>query len=92
MLGAAVSDSAALKSSKQVGAVLEKVNAGSAAAKAGLAKGDVIIDFNGVPISDASDLTAAVRTYAAGEKIKLTYPRGGASHTVSVTLDALPSN
>ncbi len=91
MLGASVSDSAAAKSSKQVGAILEKVNGGSAAAKAGLAKGDVIIDFNGVPISDASDLTAAVRTYGAGEQIKLTYLRGGSSHTVSVTLDALPA-
>jgi putative serine protease PepD len=89
MLGASVSDSAAAKNSKQVGALLQKIANGSAASKAGLAVGDIIIDFNGIPISDASDLTAAVRTYAAGSKVELTYIRGGNQKTVTVTLDAL---
>ena len=91
MLGAAVSDAASVKSSKQVGAVIEKVTADSAAQKGGLAAGDIVIDFNGTPISDASDLTAAVRTYAAGSKATVTYLRGGASRTATVTLDALPA-
>jgi putative serine protease PepD len=91
MLGAAVSDAASIKSSKQVGAVIEKVTASSAAEKGGLAKGDIVIDFNGVPISDASDLTAAVRSFAAGSKVTVTYLRGGTSHTASITLDSLPA-
>jgi putative serine protease PepD len=91
MLGAAVSDAASIKSSKQVGAVIEKVTASSAAEKGGLAKGDIVIDFSGVPISDASDLTAAVRSFAAGSKVTVTYLRGGTSHTASVILDSLPA-
>jgi putative serine protease PepD len=89
MLGASVSDAAAAKSSKQVGALLRKVTSGSAAAKAGLSAGDIIIDFSGIPIADASDLTAAVRTFAAGTKVQVTYLRGGSEKTVTVTLDAL---
>ena len=91
MLGAAVSDAASLKSSKQVGAVIQKVTSNSAAQKGGLAAGDIVIDFNGTPISDASDLTAAVRSFAAGSKVTVTYLRGGAERTATVTLDALPA-
>jgi putative serine protease PepD len=91
MLGAAVSDAASVKTSKQVGAILQKVTDSSAAQKGGLAAGDIVIDFNGVPISDASDLTAAVRSYASGAQVKVTYLRGGTSHTATVTLDALPA-
>jgi putative serine protease PepD len=89
MLGASVSDAAAAKNSKQVGALLQKITSGSAASKAGLSAGDIIIDFNGIPISDASDLTAAVRTFAAGTKVQVTYLRSGSEKTVTVTLDAL---
>jgi len=88
-LGATVSDESAQQGSTQVGAVLGAVSAGSAAAKAGLAKGDIVIDFNGTPISGASDLTAAVRTQAAGATVKVTFLRNGQRNTVSVTLDAL---
>ncbi len=88
-LGASVADEAAQKGSTQVGALLKEVVAGSAAANAGLAAGDIIIEFNGTPISGASDLTAAVRSNAAGSKATVVYVRGGKTNTVEVTLDAL---
>lgn len=88
-LGASVADESAQKGSTQVGALLATVSAGSAADKAGLKKGDIVIEFNGVPITGASDLTAAVRTEPAGGKASLVYVRDGKQKTVEVTLDAL---
>jgi putative serine protease PepD len=91
MLGAQVTDAASTQGSTQVGATLAKVNSGSAADKGGLKAGDIVIEFNGTPITGASDLTAAVRTEAAGAKAEVTYLRGGSKHTTTVTLDTLPA-
>lgn len=88
-LGATVADESAQQGSKQVGAVLGAVVAGSAAANAGLEKGDVIIDFAGSPITGASDLTAAVRFQPAGAQVKVVYLRNGKQNTANVTLDSL---
>lgn len=90
-LGATVADQAAQRGSTQVGALLGSVTQGSAAAKAGLKKGDIVIEFNGTPITGASDLTAAVRTEPAGGKATIIYLRNGKQSSVTVTLDALPS-
>jgi putative serine protease PepD len=91
MLGAQVTDASSAKGSTQVGATLAKVNSGSAADKGGLKAGDIVIEFNGTPITGASDLTAAVRTEAAGAKAEVIYLRGGSKHTATVTLDTLPA-
>ncbi len=91
MLGAQVTDAASTQGSTQVGATLAKVNSGSAADKGGLKAGDIVIEFNGTPITGASDLTAAVRTEAAGAKAEVTYLRGGSKRTTTVTLDTLPA-
>jgi len=91
LLGASVGDAANVQGSDTVGAVIADVSNGGAAAKAGLKKGDVITEFNGVPITGATDLTAQVRALAGGADTKLTYVRGGDSHTISVTLGTLSS-
>jgi putative serine protease PepD len=68
------------------GAQIGEIIAGSPAAKAGLKKGDVITAFNGAPIIDADGLTSHVTQSQVGDKVTITYRRGSATHTVTVTL------
>ena len=91
LLGATVGNAASAANSTTVGALINEVTAGGAAAKAGLKSGDVITNFNGIPITDANDLTAQVRALAAGGTADLTYVRDGKSVTVSVTVGELSS-
>ncbi|TFD80905.1 PDZ domain-containing protein [Cryobacterium psychrophilum] len=90
LLGASVSN-AASDSSGTVGALIREVSSGGAAEKVGLRKGDVVINFNGLPITDPNDLTAQVRALPAGGTADLTYVRDGKTATVSVTLGELSS-
>ncbi|WP_067456960.1 trypsin-like peptidase domain-containing protein [Actinomadura macra] len=54
--------------------------------KAGMKPGDVITALDGKPIEDATDLIAQIRSRAPGDRIKVTYQRGGKESTVEVTL------
>jgi putative serine protease PepD len=86
LLGAKVSDAASAKGSTIVGGRLEEVVGGGAAEKAGLKAGDVVLKFNGFPVTDASDLTALVRTSAAEETVTVQILRDGKTQDVTVTL------
>ncbi len=88
LLGASVTTATSDKSSV-VGALIVDVTSGGGADKAGLKKGDVVTSFNGLPITDSTDLTAQVRTMAPGSTTKLSYVRGDQSNTVTVTLGTL---
>ncbi len=90
LLGASVKD-ASSSTSSTVGALISEVTSGGAAAKAGLSAGDVITSFNGIPITDAIDLTAQVRALAAGGTADLSYVRNDKSFTLSVTVGELSS-
>jgi putative serine protease PepD len=90
LLGASVT-SASSENSETVGALISEVSAGGAAQDAGLKAGDVVTNFNGIPITDATDLTAQVRTLAGGDTAELTYVRDGKSVTVTVTVGELTS-
>ncbi|WP_308465306.1 trypsin-like peptidase domain-containing protein [Rathayibacter soli] len=89
LLGASVKDASSSASSTTVGATIASVSSGGAAAKAGLQAGDVVTNFNGIPITSSSDITAQVRYLAAGSSAKLTYVRDGKPFTVDVTLGTL---
>jgi len=91
LLGASVTDATNDAKSTTVGALISKVTSGGAAEKAGLKSGDIVTTFNGVPVTDANDLTAQVRALAAGAKADLSYLRDGKSFTVTVTLGQLSS-
>jgi putative serine protease PepD len=56
-----------------------------------LKPGDVVTQFNGILIGDSTDLTAQVRSFAAGSDVTVTYVRDGQSHTVDVVLGELMS-
>ncbi|MFE6967511.1 S1C family serine protease [Agromyces sp. NPDC057679] len=87
LLGATVTSAEADEKSTTVGALITEVTPGGAAEKAGLEAGDVVTEFNGLPITDQTDLTAQVRALAGGEKAELTVIRDGETQTVEVTLD-----
>ncbi len=89
LLGATVTDSLNDASSTVVGALIDSVTPGGAADVVGLRSGDVITEFNGVPIRGSVDLTAQVRVVAGGESATLTYVRGGTAQEVTVTLGEL---
>jgi len=68
------------------GARIEEVTASSGAAKAGLRAGDVITKVDDTNVSDATELTAAIRAHQAGDTVRLTYTRDGSSHTATAKL------
>ncbi|MGU3644789.1 trypsin-like peptidase domain-containing protein [Microbacterium sp. C23T] len=89
LLGANVKAAASVEGSTITGAYIDAVTDGGAAAAAGLQKGDIVTAFNGVPVTDATDLTAQVRAAAAGSDAEVTYVRNGKTQTVQVTLGSL---
>ncbi|WP_431779415.1 S1C family serine protease [Microbacterium aurantiacum] len=89
LLGANVRSAASVDGSQITGAYIQEAVAGGAAEAAGLRQGDIVTAFNGVPISNATDLTAQVRAAAAGSTATVTYVRGDATEQVDVTLGAL---
>ena len=89
LLGASVQDASTLKGATVVGAAIAKVTSGGAAANAGIQAGDVVTAFNGTPITNASDLTAQVRSVAGGGTATVTIDRNGKSQDITVTLGTL---
>ena len=61
---------------------------GSSAAKAGLAPGDIITIFDGTPISSAEELIVAIRSKSVGDKVEISYKRGGTTSRTTLTLSA----
>lgn len=89
LLGASVQDAASVQGSTTTGAYVADVISGGAAQAGGLQKGDVITEFNGIPVTNSVDLTAQVRALAAGSQAKVTYLRGGKQNTAEVTLGSM---
>ncbi len=92
LLGAAVLDvteDTNVKNSATVGASIAEITDGGGADKAGLKVGDVITKFDGVPIGGKTDLTAQVRSLAAGSTATVTYVRDGKTAETKVTLGTL---
>ena len=74
------------------GALISDLTAGSPALKAGLQTGDTILKVKGKSISDARDLAKVIAQIAPGEKIELAIIRDGKPQSISVILDAMPSD
>lgn len=68
--------------------LVNSVNEGSAAEKAGVRSGDVIVKLGGASIADADDLGRAVRDLEGGKATPLTVLREGRSVDLSVTVEA----
>jgi serine protease Do len=68
------------------GALIAEVVPGSAADKAGLQTGDVVLKFNGKPVSESGELAAMVGQASPGDKVQLEIVREGSRREVSATL------
>jgi serine protease Do len=68
------------------GALVAAVAPDSAAQKAGLQPGDVVLRFNGRPVGDSGELAALVGESTPGAKVVLEVLRKGGRRTLSATL------
>jgi S1-C subfamily serine protease len=66
--------------------VVTSVEEGSAAAKAGLRAGDIILRFAGREIREAKDLRSEVRKAESGKELALAVQRDGKAVDLKVTL------
>jgi len=80
-----LADSLGLK--KVTGAIVGKVTPDGAADRAGLKRGDVILSFNGQPVSDINSLRNHVADSQPGSNAAVVINRDGAEKTVTVKLD-----
>ncbi|GAA0760760.1 DegQ family serine endoprotease [Ideonella azotifigens] len=76
---------------KPEGALVAKVEKGSAAAKAGVQAGDVITAVDGRPVRESGTLPSLIGLAAPGDKVALTVWREGKQHTLDAKLDGVPS-
>ena len=73
------------------GAQVSEVRADTPAQRSGLRAGDVITRVDGREITTADELRAAINAKSPGDRVSLTYTRGGKTHTVRVELANRPS-
>jgi serine protease Do len=74
---------------KTDGALVSSVDKDSPAAKAGLEPGDVIMKFNGEPVTESTQLPGRVADLKPGTSAKLEIWRKGGAKEVTVTLGAV---
>ncbi|MGE0210930.1 MAG: DegQ family serine endoprotease [Parvibaculaceae bacterium] len=72
------------------GALVTQLHKTSPLAKAGLKRGDVVIDVNGRPIEDSQALSYRLATASIGETADLTFLRGGERIKATIQLVAPP--
>lgn len=71
------------------GAIVSAVAPGGAASKAGIEPGDVIIDFNGRPVTKYDDLVKTVIATKPGTQVPVKVLRDKQQKTLTVTVDEL---
>ncbi len=71
------------------GALIAEVTPGSPAAKAGIERGDIILDLNDLPVNAPADLSLHIAETAPGTIVHLKISRNGQTRDVSVTLGQL---
>jgi hypothetical protein len=69
------------------GCLVQYVQAGSAAERAGLQPGDVIVAFDGQPLASFEDLTAEISQHRGGAQVRLDVLREGEPLQLDATLD-----
>ena len=92
-LGVSVSDTnaeAAAYYGMPVGAYVQEVVEGYAAARAGLQPKDIIVALGDNEVETVNDLTRALRKFEAGDTTTITVFRAGGKMTLDITLDEKP--
>ena len=73
------------------GVFVNSVYANTAAERAGLQMGDVIVAFGGTPVTTVEELRDAIARYVVGDTVNLLVWRDGDTRQVSLTLAARPA-
>lgn len=68
------------------GVILQWVNPGSPAARAGIRSGDVVVSIDGRPVRTGDDLVDPILRTPIGRTVEVGYIRDGVRHEVSVTV------
>jgi len=68
------------------------ITPGGPADRAGIEPGDVIVAFEGRPVTDPNELIVAIRARRPGDTVTLTVRRGNAERDVELVLDEVESN
>jgi Do/DeqQ family serine protease len=74
------------------GIIVSGVTPGGPGEKAGLKRGDVILELNGKSINDTNVFRNEIAAMSPGSEVTLTISRGGARQQVRVRLTELPSD
>jgi serine protease Do len=74
------------------GALVGDVNAKGPAQASGIERGDIILDINGQPVSDANDLRNTIAMKQPGETVKLKISRNGSTREIPVKLGEMPNS
>lgn len=72
------------------GAEAAEVVAGGPAAKAGLKKGDRLLELGGAEVLDVTQLVSLIQRYAAGDKVDVVLRRGDKEERITVELGVAP--
>jgi serine protease Do len=73
----------------RVGALVSKVTPGGASAKAGMQPGDVIIEYNGRPVPNSTELVKMVVATKPGTSVPVKVMRDKQEKTLNVTVEEL---
>lgn len=68
------------------GARVSEITPGSGAEAAGLRTGDIVREVDSRPIADATELVVAIRSYAPGDTIVVTFERDGRTQQADLVL------
>jgi len=81
-----------VKLSAPTGALVESVQKESAAAKAGIEKDDVIVEFDGVKVRSSAELRRLIQETPAGRTVAIKVVRSGHTRTLDAKLEAPAKN
>jgi serine protease Do len=88
-LGVSVRDVGAsdVKSGQPAGVMIDEVSEGSAAEKAGVVKGDIVVEFDGERVRSVRQFTRLVQESVAGRPVAMTVVRDGQRRALTVSPD-----
>jgi S1-C subfamily serine protease len=78
----------AVKNRQETGLLLVRVESGSAAEKAGLEVGDILVAIGGANVADHEELVTILSERGAGAKLEAEVLRGGGLTRIPVTIGA----
>ncbi len=75
-----------------VGPIIQSVDEGGAAFRAGIQKGDIVVKLDGSAVSTVTGLTRKLRDYEPGDTAVIQVYRGGETLDLTITFDEKPAD